>query len=356
MLRQFQRVKRTLVALLIAGLLNGCSGGGSTNGSSSPATTTVNEPTPPPPPATNTNNPAPEETPSPPAPSPSPPASIQTRLDQLLARYANTNGGASVSVVQAGTVVYEGGVGLANTAAAIPIRPSSGFRLASVSKSFTALAVMQLVEDQVVDLDGSILDYIHDLPESWQPITIDMLLSHRSGIVDVVSDILPSTWLQNFTNRDIVAWLTENPNLEFTPGSRAEYSNTGYILLAEVVERASGVPFGEYMVAHVFEPAGMLDSYIHDERTPLRPNDVLGYGRSNLFYGVTTFIKGGMAQVSSAEDFSHFFVAMSENRLVSADSLTLMTRNQYGTLLFGRGYGYGFMLEGSTYGDRKSVV
>src|SRR5690606_33465180 len=112
----------------------------------------------------------------------------------------------------------------------IPVTNTTGFRIASVSKTFTALAIMQLVETGVISLNDSILTYIPELSPGWSAITIDMLLSHRSGILDIVNDILPSTWLEGYTNDDVLNYLQMHSSLEFTPASKADYSNSGYIL------------------------------------------------------------------------------------------------------------------------------
>lgn len=278
------------------------------------------------------------------------PEDFAGQLDAALATYAAKRGGTVILLMKSGEVIYQGAIGEANTAEKVAVTGTTGFRIASVSKTFTALAVMQLVERGLLSLDDAVLTHIPELSSSWSAITIDMLLSHRSGVLDIVNDILPSTWLEGYTNDDALQYLQTHPTLEFFPASSADYSNSGYILLAEIIKRASGYTFADYMHTNIFEPAGMENSYIHDEHHPLRASDALGYGNRNTFYGTTTFLTGAMGQVSSAEDFQHFFTALNEHTLVSESTLMLMTQNQYNIYLFGRGYGYGFMLENNGYG------
>ncbi len=340
------RRRFVLAALALAsGFFTACGGGSSHGGTPNPPPP---EPTPPP-----STPPPPVATPAP-DPAPPPDTSLAGRLDAVLANHRNRSGGAAVIVMKDGEVAYRAAIGLAVAASATPVTPNTGFRIASISKSFTALAVMQLVEEGTVTLNQPIRDFLPELPPAWEPITIEMLLSHRSGIIDVVSDILPSTWLQGYTNADIITYLARNPDLEFSPGAMGEYSNTGYILLAEIIARATGQTFNAYMAANIFAPAGMADTYINDEHQPLLPDDALGYGNRSTFFGTTTHIKGGMAQVSSVEDFGSFFRALRTHTLVSADTLALMRRNPHNTILFGQGYGYGFMLEGDRFGHAGS--
>ncbi len=327
-----------LLASLVS--LTGCGGGAKSSNAATP------NPAPPPPP------------PAPPPPPPEPPPvvdqSLPGQLDAVLAAYADRSGGAAVLVMKDGEVVYRGAVGLARNTPATPITADTGFRIASISKTFTALAVLQLVEEGTLRLNDSILTHLPELPGSWGSITLELMLSHRSGIIDVVNDILPSTWLEGKTNADIIAYLIAHPDLEYPPNTIAEYSNTGYILLAEVVARASGQRFATYLRQNIFEPAGMTDSFINDEQQALGPTDALAYGTRDNFYGTKTYIHGAMAQVSSVEDFGRFFTAMRNHQLVDADTLSLMRSNPHQTMLFGRGYGYGLMLEGDRYGHEGS--
>ncbi len=274
-------------------------------------------------------------------------ASLAAELEAYLLReVAVDQPGVALLVMQSGEVVYQGGRGLANKQSGVAISGRTGFRLASVSKSFTALAVMQLVEMGQLQVTDSVRHYIPELSLSWQKITLEHLLSHQSGVPDVLT---PFSFMDGMTNDQAVGYYADNPFLSFTPGSRTVYSNTNYVLLAEVVERASGYSFADYLRIHIFEPARMVDSYLDNEMAFLRSKDALNYADRTTFYNnLTAHLVGNMGQVSSTQDFVGFFNALRDNTLVSADTLALMTEGR--GQIFGGDYGYGFMMFTDTYG------
>lgn len=286
------------------------------------------------------------------APSPSntnPPASggtgpLAQQLDAALATAAPDQPGISVLVMQDGVETYSAQRGMANTLTRTPVSRSTGFRLASVSKPFTAVAVMQLVEQGRLTLADSILDHLPELPGHWRPITLEHLLSHQSGIVDIFNDFWTPSVFNNMTLDGLLAYLsTSQRTLEFAPATRGDYSNTGFMLLAKIVERRTGKRFGQHMAEAVFQPAGMLGSYINDEFQPIKAGDALNHGDRTTFYGFTTYFKGSMAQVSSADDFLHFFQALLAGRLVKPETLADMWRRR-AVLVGGGAMGLGFFL------------
>lgn len=273
---------------------------------------------------------------------------IATAVHQILReRQSSESAGLSVLIVQNGEILYHASKGLANRNRGARLNDSTGFRIASVSKTFTAIAVMQLVEDGVIGLNDSILDYLPELDSSWQAISIDYLLSHRAGVYDVLNDGRFNL-SGGYTNSSLVNYFSGNPVLEFEPGSRMDYSNSGYILLAEVVARASRRSFDDYMRANIFQPAQMWDSYLVGNYSGLRSGDALNNATSSEINGQNYQFTGAMGQVSSTNDFIGFFEAMRDGRLISEDSLALM-REPRGRA-FGRDYGFGLMLGENSYG------
>lgn len=304
-----------LPAVLMALLLPGCGGGGSGTPVTDPPTTTTIVAT---------------------------QGTLQERLEAYIGRQPANQPGISVLVMRNGTEFYAGSRGMANALAGTAISRHTGFRLASVSKPFTAVAVMQLVERGQLRLSDSLLDHIPELPAHWRAITLEHLLTHRSGVIDIFNDFWTPAVFQNMTLDGLIPYLaSQRPTLEFTPGSRGDYSNTGFMLLAQVIERRTGQRFGEYMADNIFRPAGMTGSYINDEFQPIKPGDALNYADRSTFYGYTSYFKGSMAQVSSADDFLHFFQALLAGRLVSAATLAEMSR-RHSTLHNGPVFGYGF--------------
>jgi|GEM_PF-968204 len=287
------------------------------------------------------------------SPSGTPTSELSARLTNEINRYiaeheTPANAGVSLLVVKDGEVAYHNNIGFADNAASISVNRHTGFRLASVSKPFTAIAIMQLVEQGEIHLNDSILIYLPELDDSWQPITLKMLLIHTSGIYDLLNDIWSRSRLEDLTNAGALEYFISNPALKFTPGSQTSYSNSGYNFLALIIERVTGYSFSDYMRLYLFQPAGMADSYITDKHQPMRLGDALNFATSSSQYGINTYLTGNMAQVSSSDDFIHFFRALRENLLISNITLANMTYPR--TELFGGGYGYGFMLTETSYG------
>lgn len=253
--------------------------------------------------------------------------------------------GISILVVKNGKVAYNGSKGMADIATGTSISTQTGFLLASVSKPFTAIAIMQLVEKGQLNLSDSLLDYIPELPSSWRKITIEHLLTHRSGIYDIINDGWKPLVLNGMTNNGLLTYLIQHPALEFEPGTAGDYSNTGYALLATVIERRTGLTFTNYMALNVFGPANMKGSYIADENQEIKNGDAINYARLNTYYGITNYFKGSSGQVTSTDDFFNFFEALRTEKLISAATLAAISRSR-GTLRGGGAYGYGFGISG----------
>ncbi len=189
----------------------------------------------------------------------------QATLTETLDKYLDTNlddnsPGMAILVIKDGEVTYKNAKGMANKHTGLFITSDTGFRLASVSKTFTAIAIMQLYEQQLLTVEESIITFLPELPSSWQGITIHHLLSHQSGIPDYLNDLGIDSWPDGVTNKDVLEYFSANDSLEFVPGTKGEYSNTGYLLLAEIVSRVTGVRFAVYMENNLFHPLGMKDS------------------------------------------------------------------------------------------------
>ena len=231
--------------------------------------------------------------------------------------------GLTISLWQNGMELYSNSKGMARPDQAI--NENTQFRLASVSKTFTAIAIMKLYERGALDLHDSVLDYLPQLDESWRAITVHHLLSHRSGIPDYYNDfnsgrILP----EGITANNIVNFFIENPELEFEPDSASEYSNTGFVLLAEIVSAVSGLSFSEFMQIEVFQPVGMSDSYIWDENVNPTPETAMNFARNHQIFGRPFFGIGSASQVSSLEDMEKFMVSLMDGQIIEPDTLELM--------------------------------
>lgn len=274
---------------------------------------------------------------------------LATTLEETLDNYLNKNqadnaAGISILVRKDGQIMYHKSRGMANINTALAADNNTGFHVAALSKTFTALAIMQLYESGQLQLNNSILDYLPELPDSWRNITIDMMLTHRSGIYDYIMDLRNQLGSQNLNNQQVIDYFMLHPNLKFSPGSKTEYNNSAYIFLAEIIERVSGMTFGQYMESYIFSPATMTDSYINDDLTPLKSKDALNYALRDDWYGTHIYTRGDTNQVSSSNDLNAFLDALSAGEIVSMESLMLMA--QVHTILNQQGYGYGWIVDG----------
>jgi len=186
------------------------------------------------------------------------------------------------------------------------------------------------------------LIYLPELPSSWQDITVHQLLTHSSGISDFLNDLHLEAVFDDITNQKVFHYFVKNDVLEFTPGSSSDYSNSGYLLLAEIIERISTEPFEDYMLNHLFTPLGMNNSHIADESSLNQTNNALNYAESNLLWGLNIFTNGSDGQVTSLDDMNMFVQALLEGSIVSHDTLNLM-REIYSNLEQGN-YGYGWFI------------
>ncbi len=172
--------------------------------------------------------------------------------------------GLSVGVIRNGRLVYSKGYGLANVELNVPAASDSVYDIGSITKDFTATAIMMLVEEQRVHLDDPISKHLKQLPDSWQKVTIRGLLTHTSGITNYLSVPNFAVLALRPTTPDELLRLVADDPLRFQPGDKWEYSNTGYYLLGLVIEHASGESFGEFLRKRILLPVGMTATRVND--------------------------------------------------------------------------------------------
>ncbi len=253
--------------------------------------------------------------------------------------------GIAVSVVGPRGVVFEKSYGMANVEESIPIGLDTPFNLASVSKQFTAMAVMILYEEGELTPDDLISDVFPEALPEWSTITVHHLLTHQSGFSDYVND-QPISASFGWTNEDVLAYLIDTP-LEFAPGDRFEYSNSGYVMLALLVERVAEQPFETFIHERIFDPLGMESSLVTEEDPPDLPNRALSYTETGVPHA---FVKGTMGHSriqSTIEDLKRWEAELRDITLVSSETLDLIFTRHVARpdLTFGDcHYGYGWIL------------
>jgi len=202
---------------------------------------------------------------------------VASRVDSLFARWDKSSSpGCSLGISQDGAVVYERGYGMANLEYGLAITPQSVFNAESITKQFTAMAILLLAQRGQLSLDDEARTYITELPDYGGPLTIRHLLTHTSGLRDVWQLHMlaePRDW----TSEDDLRLLGRQQALNSPPGTAFEYLNFGYSVLGLIVERVSGQSLRTFADANIFRPLGMTHTFYHDNPRMVVPNRAAGY-------------------------------------------------------------------------------
>lgn len=202
-------------------------------------------------------------------------------VDAIFARWDRADSpGCALGVIEDGELTYERGYGSANLDWQIPIATDTVFYTGSVSKQFTAAAVALLAQEGLISLDDDIREHFPEMPEYERPITVRHLVHHTSGIRDIYTLMsLAGIRLQDvFSDEEAIALIAAQRETNFAPGDEYLYSNSGYFLLAQLVERASGKTLREYAEEKIFEPLGMSDTHFHDQPSHIVERRAISYG------------------------------------------------------------------------------
>jgi CubicO group peptidase (beta-lactamase class C family) len=281
----------------------------------------------------------------------------QARVDALFTAFAEPGGpGAAVVVARGDSIVFARGYGLADVEHGIGVTPSTSFRLASVTKQFTAAAILTLVEAGKLRLDDRVGDVLDDVPVYARDVRVRHLLAHTSGIPDYEVLLADGDGPQ-LKDRDVLTLLRQAKKLYFSPGTSWRYSNSGYALLALIVERVSGESFAQYLRHRVFDRAGMPTAVAHEEGVDTVTNRAYGHsGQSGAWTRTdqnrTSAVLGDGGIYASAEELAHWSAALAHNAVLSATSFQAATTPS--TLASGEctSYGFGWFLD-SFHGQRR---
>lgn len=252
-------------------------------------------------------------------------AALQADLERIVQRaYADNEPGAAVMVVRDGQTLYRGARGLANVELSVPMRPEHVFRIGSITKQFTAAAILLLAEQGKLQLSDPITKYLPDYPVQGHTVTIQHLLSHTSGIANYTEQ---PTWFRTIRNDVTVQQLMQvfqDKPFDFAPGERWKYDNSGYVLLGAIIEKISGQPYSDFMRTQLFEPLGMMHTGYEDTAriTPLRTP---GYTRNgerwlNADYLSMSQPYAAGALTSTVDDLAIWNAVMASGGLLEASS------------------------------------
>ena len=291
------------------------------------------------------------------APAQNLPRATVARIDSLFAPYSRTDApGLAVAVVRDGRTIFAKGYGMADLEHRVAITPSTVFDVASVSKQFTGLAIAMLVGEGKIRLDDDIRRYIPEMANIGQPITINHLVHHTSGMRDWPGSLGLAGW--DFDDvisfEQILTMAYHQRSLNFVPGSEYTYSNTGYNLLAETVQRVTGQSFRAWTDANLFHPLGMTRTVFRDDHTVVIPDRALGYSRAadGRWHAVTNNLTalGSSSLMSTVEDLARWVINFDSMRVGGAQAMAL-TRTR-GVLNDGSTIPYAF---GLSHGEYRGV-
>jgi CubicO group peptidase (beta-lactamase class C family) len=262
--------------------------------------------------------------------------------------------GLSLAVVRNGQILKASGYGVANLELNSPATPQTVYEIGSMTKQFTATAIMMLVEEDKLHLEDSITKYFPGAPESWRPITIRHLLSHTSGIQNHVAvpgylgAFKTNLLMESTPGREELLSMFFKLPLEFQPGETWSYDNTGYYLLGLIVEKASGKSFWQFLDERIFRPLDMKSTRSTDMR-PLVANRAAGYEWSNGVFEnrpvLAPFIAFSAGSIlSTVEDLARWDAALYTGKLLKRSSLTQMwtpvRTNEGAVASFNYGFGW----------------
>lgn len=238
------------------------------------------------------------------------------KVDALFSRWDKSDSpGCALAIIQDGKIIYKKGYGMANLELDVPISPSSVFYIGSTSKQFVAMCIALLAREGKLSLDDDIRKYIPEMPDYGSPITIRHLLHHTSGIRDYLELVGIIGGLNGkrmdemigiYHQSDSRALIARQKELNFKPGEKFLYSNSCYLLLAEIVGIVSDSSLREYADAKIFKPLGMANTHFHDDYTELIKHRATGYypegkGKYRLFLSTFDCVGSG-GLFSSVED------------------------------------------------------
>jgi CubicO group peptidase (beta-lactamase class C family) len=212
------------------------------------------------------------------------PGDLEAELRAIAAAaYPDDGPGAAVIVVRDGEVLLRDGFGMAHLELGVPIEPDMVFRIGSLTKQFTAVGILMLVEEGSLALSDPLTKFLPDYPLGERVVTVEQLIAHTSGIRSYTD--LPQfseMWRQDKTTEELIATFSHEPFV-FEPGARVQYNNSGYVLLGAIIEQVSGMPWHAFLHQRIFEPLGLSVTGL-DQTAAIIPRRVPGYTRAGYTF------------------------------------------------------------------------
>jgi CubicO group peptidase (beta-lactamase class C family) len=276
---------------------------------------------------------------------------LEKQLDELLSTQFKTSGpGCEILVAKKGEIVYKKAFGNANIELNVPMKPEMVFKIGSITKQFTAVAILQLAEQGKISLEDSLQKYIKDFPAKGHTITIENLLTHTSGISDYMRLDHGDKYAErkDYEPQQVIDKFKTLP-LEFEPGTKFSYSNSGYYLLGYIIEKISGKSFKTYLQENILTPLSLDHTYF-DSSNIIIPNRVNGYRKEgsdhrNADYWSMTIAYSAGELISNVEDLFKWHNGLYSYKILKKETLEKAFtpfKLRDGTVTE---YGYGWILK-----------
>jgi len=248
------------------------------------------------------------------------------RIDDIFSEWNKPDSpGCALAIVQDGKIIYKKGCGIANLDHGIPIKPNTVFDTGSMAKQFTAACILMLQQRGKLSLDDDIRTYLPEMPEYKWPVTIRHLIHHMSGIreYETLQALGGELTDQGYhTNADIMELIIRQKKLDFQPGEKHEYCNSGYTLLAVIINRVSGKTIGAFAKENIFDPLEMTNTFILEDNRVVVKNRATGYAKIDGQFKVDGTLNestGDGAVMTTVEDFFRWDQNFYQNRLDCVD-------------------------------------
>jgi CubicO group peptidase (beta-lactamase class C family)/microsomal dipeptidase-like Zn-dependent dipeptidase len=286
-----------------------------------------------------------------PKPAPLSVAAATTQVDALMQSYSGAVPGASVLVLRDGRAVVQRSYGLADLELRTPAASDTNYRLASVTKQFTAAAILLLAEAGKLQLDDPVRQWLPTLPDAAQRVTIRHLLTHTGGLIDYEDFVVDDA--PQVHDADVLAILEKQNRTYFPPGSNYRYSNSGYALLSLIVEQASGQRFAAFLHDRIFQPLGMHATIAFENGVSTVAARAYGYSASGGTWtrtdqSSTSAVLGDGGIYSSTRDLARWDAALYDDRLLRRQSRELAFTPATHTDNPSIDYGFGWRITGET--------
>lgn len=289
---------------------------------------------------------------------------ITDKVDKLFKQWdRNDTPGAAIGIFKDGRIIYARGYGLANLEYSLPWTPQTPSRTGSISKQFIAMCVAILAEQEKITLDDHIRKYIPDWPYYGEPIKIKHLLYHTSGIRDYLDLVeligKPEGSGYVYTPSELVKMLSRQKELNFKPGEMYSYTNSGYFLLSEIINRVSGLKTSAFAKKHIFDPLQMTNTHFHDDPNMIVKNRAYGYSpEKNGGFRLDILrlkVIGDLGVFTTIEDFHKWDQNFYHNKLGNGTQNLIHMMLTRGKLNSGEVIPYSFGLRISRYGGLQTI-